>query len=133
MTAASILVRIFLNYPSVNKERLQAFAMAVDSVMREGQDFMIIFEGKVKENRGVVMKCLEENTRHHREKTLIANKGDLDSVLKEGAPKKKRRVHRGFATAKSRENCFICGKRKVPGWPRSAGGMSRSDPEWRMT
>jgi hypothetical protein len=105
---------VFLNYPSVNKERLQAFTTAVDSIMREGQDFMIVFEGKVKENRGVVLKCLEEHKLHHREMTMIADKEQLDLVLKEGAAKKKRRVHRGFATAKYRENCFICWKGKVP-------------------
>jgi hypothetical protein len=106
---------VFLRYPPVHKERLEAFLTAVDSIMQPKQDFVVIFEGRVKENRGIILKLLEKDMKwQHREMTLVSDKGAFDKVLVSGTTKKRRRIHRGFATAKYRENVFICWKGKVP-------------------
>ena len=51
---------VFLRYPPVKKGRLVEFATAVDTVMQAAQDLVIIFEGRVKDNRDVIEEVIKD-------------------------------------------------------------------------
>jgi hypothetical protein len=99
----------------LRKERLQAFGEAVDAIMQEKQDFVIIFEGRVQENRAKILEFLDDEIKwNYRELTCIANKAAFDRILQQGAFKKRRRVRRGFAASTYKKTAFVCWKGKVP-------------------
>ena len=79
----------------------------------------------MKENCGVILKSVEKDLKwSYREMTLVADKGRFDALLIQGAIKKRRRAHDGFATAKCREDSFICWRGKSACGARSCSQVA---------
>jgi hypothetical protein len=105
---------VFLNYPSVNRERLEAFMEAFNSIMTDSRDVAVIFEGRVVQNRQPIVQLIEKFRWNYREVSLISDKTAFDNLLRHGNSGKTKRVKRGFATGKFRENVYVCWKGRAP-------------------
>ena len=71
----------YLRYPPLNVDRFSAFLDSVTSVMREGVDFMVVFEGRVAENRAAMLREIEKRKLKLRETVWIADKAAQDHLL----------------------------------------------------
>ena len=104
----------FLRFPPLNKERLEEWAKGIDTIMTEGQDIVVILEGKVAENREKIKKVISAMKWKTREMSLHYDEDQVDQFCKAGNVKKRRRCFRGFATATYSEIAYICWKGQVP-------------------
>jgi len=58
--------------------------------MQPQQDFVILFEGRVKENRAKIVDFMDKDIKwKYRELTLISDKAATNEVLRQGSVKKK--------------------------------------------
>ena len=71
----------FSRYPALNVNRFTAFLDAIGQTMREKEDFLVVFEGRVAENRSKILQALEARKMHVRELMFIDNKLDHDALL----------------------------------------------------
>ena len=110
---------VFLNYPAVNRDRLEAFMTAFSSIMKDSEDVIVILEGRVPQNRDVILQLVAKFKWSHKELIMVADKEAFDDVLSQGNTGKRRRIRRGFATAKFRESVFVCWRGKQPPKPRA--------------
>ena len=71
----------FNRYAALNVNRFTAFLDAIGQTMREKEDFLVVFEGRVAENRSKILQALEARKMHVRELLFIDNKADHDALL----------------------------------------------------
>ena len=72
----------FSRYVALNVNRFTAFLDAIGQTMREKEDFLVVFEGRVAENRTKIQQALEARKFHVRELLFIDNKLDHDALMK---------------------------------------------------
>jgi hypothetical protein len=93
--------------PPVNSERLNRFCDAMDSVMAEGRDFVVIAEGRGRSGGRIVDACI--NRLKWQSRALILNY-DINMMGQLQVAKKMR----SFGCGASSESLLICWKGKVP-------------------
>ena len=96
-------------FPPLESERLKELCSVVGSIMKESQDFLIILEGKVPENREKVRKVINQMSNWRcREVYLMYDQKQVDNFLQAGGLKKKAHIFRSFATAVYTELAYVC-------------------------
>jgi hypothetical protein len=67
-------------YPAVNVNRFTVFLDAIGQTMREKEDFLVVFEGRVSENRRNILDKLDAYKLNVRELMFVDNKLEHDTV-----------------------------------------------------
>ena len=99
-----------LRQAPLKKARLSSFCHAVNSIMVESRDAVVIGEGKVDGNQQVVEQVVAEMRWEHRTIASVMARAEYDDFIQSGSPTKKRRVHRGLGTTRYSETYWICWK-----------------------
>lgn len=94
----------------LSKVRLTHFCHALDSIMVECRDAVVIGVGRGLGNAAVVREVVEEMKWEHKSIDVITARDAYDDFIKSGTPGKRRRIHRGIATCKYKSQYWICWK-----------------------
>lgn len=99
-----------LRQAPLKKSRLSSFCHAVNSIMVESRDAVVIGVGRVDGNQQVVEQVVAEMKWEHRAIVSVMARAEYDNFIQSGSPTKKRRVHRGLGTTRYSESYWICWK-----------------------
>ncbi len=102
----------------LSKARLLNFSQAVNGIMQECRDAVVISVGRVPGNEKIVEAVVVEMKWEHKIIDAVTERNDYDKFIKSGSPSKKRRTLRGLATCKYKVQFWICWK------PAKDGGRS---------
>ena len=91
------------------KTRLSDFCHAVDTIMTECKDSVVIGVGRAEPNLEIVKQVVKEMKWDHKEVQAVTSREAYDNFIKSGSGYKRRRLHRGIATCKYITK-YLCSK-----------------------
>jgi hypothetical protein len=106
----------FKSYPALDSVAFTQFCEGVAPYMLAGKAVFVVLEGKVPENRNIILKTIESMRWSKKEVILLYDEKSMESLILSGADAKRfREVHsRGFATTKSTEVMYFIYKDRMP-------------------
>jgi len=94
----------------LSKARLASFCHAINDIMVECRDAVVIGVGKAPGNEHIVEEVVAEMQWEHKTIDAVVNRKAYDDFVISGSPTKRRRVHRGLGTTKYKSTYWICWK-----------------------